>query len=147
MNRILNLLAWGAVAVVAALAVLNWSTLTTPAQLDLVIAQVQAPLGVVLLGVTAVLAALFLFTSLQNQIGSLLETRRLFKEVKRVQDLADKAEASRIESLHEHMATEFRQLNERLASIGAGAGGSGEGRQAASNATAEIVALGERERG
>lgn len=125
MNRILNLIAWGAVAVVAALAVLNWPALTAPASLDLVVAQVRLPLGAALLGVTAALAALFLVASLQNQIGSLLETRRLLKEVKRVQDLADKAEASRIESLHEHIATEFRQLNERLASMGrdANAGG------------------------
>ncbi len=147
MNRILNLLAWGAVVVIAALAVLNWSTLTAPAPLDLVIAQVQAPLGVVLLGVTAVLAAMFLVASLQNQIGSLLETRRLLKEIKRVQDLADKAEASRVESLHEHMATEFRQLNERIASLGAQSAAADEKRQAGSHSRADVVALGDRERG
>lgn len=141
MNRILNLLAWGAAAVIAALAVLNWSVLTTPASLDLVIAKVQVPLGAALLGVTAALAALFLVASLQNQIGSLLETRRLLKEVKRVQDLADKAEASRIESLHEHIAREFRDLNERLASMGAAGG------QPPTSVPAAVVTLGDRERG
>lgn len=147
MGRVLNLLAWGAVAVIVALSALNWSVLAAPAQLDLVIAHVQVPLGVTLLGVTAVLAALFLVASLQNQIGSLLETRRLFKEVKRVQDLADRAEASRIESLHEHLASEFRQLNERLDSLGAAAGAAAKDRQAASPVSAEAAALGERDRG
>ncbi|MBK6981885.1 MAG: LapA family protein [Betaproteobacteria bacterium] len=114
MKRVTNLLAWGVVAIIGALAVLNWSTLTAPAPLNLVIAQVQAPLGVVLLGLAAMLAGLFLIASLGNQIGSLLETRRLLKEIQRVQELADKAEVSRIESLHRLIADEFRSLHERL---------------------------------
>jgi len=118
MKRVTNLLAWGVVAVIGALAVLNWSTLTAPAPLNLVIAQVQAPLGVVLLGVAAVMAGLFLVASLGNQIGSLMETRRLLKEIQRVQELADKAEVSRIESLHRLIADEFRALNERLEASG-----------------------------
>jgi uncharacterized integral membrane protein len=117
MNRWSNLLAWGAVAIVAALAVLNWSTLMAPAPLNLVVAQVQAPLGVVMLGLTAVLVALFFVAYLRNQIGSLLETRKLLKEVQRVHDLADQAEASRIESLHKLIGTEFRLLNERLGPV------------------------------
>jgi uncharacterized integral membrane protein len=119
MNRWSNLLAWGAVAVVAALAVLNWSTLMAPAPLNLVVAQVEAPLGVVMLGLTTVLVALFFVAYLRNQIGSLLETRKLLKEVQRVHDLADQAEASRIESLHKLISTEFRLLNERLGSVAA----------------------------
>ena len=114
MKRVANLLTWGAVAIVAALAVLNWTTLMAPAPLNLVVANIQAPLGVVMLGIAAVLAAMFFIASLGNQIGSLLETRRLLKEIQRVQDLADKAEASRIESLHRLVATEFRLLNDRL---------------------------------
>lgn len=116
MNRVSNLLAWGAVAVVAALSALNWPTLMAPAPLDLVVAQVQAPLGVVMLGLAAVLVALFFVAYLRNQIGSLIETRRLLKEVQRAHDLADQAEASRIENLHRLIATEFRLLNERLGS-------------------------------
>ena len=99
---------------VAALAVLNWSTLMAPAPLNLVVAQVQAPLGVVMLGLAAVLVALFFVAYLRNQIGSLLETRKLLKEVQRVHDLADQAEASRIQNLHQLISTEFRLLNERL---------------------------------
>ncbi len=122
MKRVTNLLAWGVVAIIGAFAVLNWSTLTAPAPLNLVIAQVQAPLGVVMLGLAAVLAGLFLIASLGNQIGSLLETRRLLKEIQRVQELADKAEVSRIESLHRLIADEFRSLNERLDSTRPAAG-------------------------
>jgi len=119
MRRLSNLLAWGALAIVAALVVLNWPTLMIPAPLNLGVAQFDAPLGVVMLAVAAVLLALFLLAYLLNQIGALLETRRLLREIQRVQDLADKAEASRIENLHQLIATEFRLLNERFSSIAA----------------------------
>lgn len=114
MKRVIGLLAWGTVAIVAALASLNWPTMMAEAPLDLVVARVQVPLGVVLLGVAGVLVALFFVAYLRTQIESLLEARRLLKEIQRVQDLADKAEASRIESLQRLIASEFRMLNERL---------------------------------
>lgn len=126
MQRISSLLAWLAVAVVAGLATLNWSTLMVLAPLDLVVAQIQAPLGVVLLGVAGVLVALFFVAYLRNQIGSLLETRRLLKEIQRVQELADKSESSRIDNLQHLMVTEFRQLNERLNAVTAATAAKGE---------------------
>jgi uncharacterized integral membrane protein len=119
MRRFTNLLVLLALVLVGALAALNWSTLTASAPLDLVVAQIQAPLGVVMLGVAGVLTALFFVAYLRNQIESLLETRRLLKEIQRVQDLADKAEASRLENVHQLIATEFRLLNERLDAISA----------------------------
>ncbi len=116
MKRISNILAWGALAILAALSVLNWNTLSAQAPLDLVAWQIQAPLGIVLLGVAGVMLALFMVAYLYNQIGSLMETRKLLKEIQRVQELADKAEASRIENLHQLISTEFRLLNERIGS-------------------------------
>lgn len=116
MKRVTNLLAWGALAIVAALCALNWPTLMAPAPLDLVLWKVDAPLGVVLIAMAGVLLAFFMVAYLHNQIGSLLETRKLLKEIQRVQALADKAEASRIENLHQLIATEFRLLNERMGS-------------------------------
>lgn len=116
MKRISNLVAWGLLAVVAALCVLNWPTLMQPAPIDLVVWQIEAPLGAVLLGVAGLLLALFLIAYLHNQIGSLLETRKLLKEIHRMQDVADKAEASRVENLHQLISTEFRKLNERIGS-------------------------------
>lgn len=116
MKRVSNLLAWGALVIVAALCVLNWHTLMATAPLDMVVWQGDAPLGLVLLAVAGVLLAFFLFAYLSNQISSLLEHRKLLKEIQRVQALADKAEASRMENLHRLIATEFRLLNERLGS-------------------------------
>jgi uncharacterized integral membrane protein len=114
MKRASTLIALLAAGLVAILSVLNWPTLTAPAPLDLVVAQVQAPLGVVMLGLSVVLVALFLVAYLSNQIGTLMESRKLLKEIQRVQELADKAEASRLDKLQQQMSTEFRQLNERF---------------------------------
>jgi len=109
-----TLFAWAVAALVAALVALNWSTLMVSAPLNLVVAQIEAPLGIVMLGVSGVLLALFFVAYLRHQIGSMLEARRLMKEIQRAQDLADKAESSRVENLHHLIATEFRLLNERL---------------------------------
>ncbi|MCB2042767.1 MAG: LapA family protein, partial [Rhodoferax sp.] len=99
----------------AALCFLNWQTLAAVAPLDLVVWQGDAPLGIVLLAMAGVLLVFFLFAYLNNQISSLLENRKLLKEIQRVQALADKAEASRMENLHQLISTEFRLLNERIA--------------------------------
>lgn len=114
MKRVSKLLAWGALAIVAALCALNWHTLSATAPLDMVVWQGEAPLGLVLLAVAGVLLAFFLIAYLSNQISSLLEQRKLLKEIQRVQALADKAEASRMENLQRLIATEFRLLHERL---------------------------------
>lgn len=114
MSRTSTLLAWLCAAIVAVLVFRNWSSLMAPAPLDLIVAQVQAPLGVVILSLAAALVALFGIAYLHHRIGTLIETRKQLKEVQRLQDLADKAEASRIENLHRLISTEFRLLNERL---------------------------------
>jgi hypothetical protein len=117
MQRLTNWLAWVAVAVIAGLAALNWSILVTPAPIDLLVARIEAPLGLVMLGLTALLVALFLVATLRNQISALLENRRLLKEIQRVQSVADEAEASRMKALQRLIETEFRRIDERLNSL------------------------------
>lgn len=114
MKKLTTGLAWVVLALVAALAALNWSTLMQPAPLNLLLIDIQAPLGLVMLGVTGILVALFGLAYMHGQIGQLLETRRLLKEIQRVQGLADQAEASRVAQLSEQMTREFARLHERL---------------------------------
>jgi uncharacterized integral membrane protein len=114
MKKLTTALAWLLLALVAALAALNWATLMQPAPINLLLIDIQAPLGLVMLGVTAILVALFGLAYMHGQIGQLLETRRLLKEIQRVQGLADQAEASRVGQLSEQMTREFARLHERL---------------------------------
>lgn len=114
MARISHWLAWSAVALIVVFSGLNWTALTTPTSLNLLVTQIDAPIGVILLSLTAVFVALFFVATLYTSISNLMESRRMLKELRRVQEVADKAEASRMENMHHMIATEFRLLNERL---------------------------------
>ena len=102
---------------IAALAFANWPTLATPTQINLLVTRLEAPLGLLMLALTAALFLVFIAVTLRGQLGSLLESRRLLKDVQSLQSLADQAEDSRIESLRQLIATEFRQLNDRVSSL------------------------------
>ena len=121
--RSLFLLVLGAV-IVTFIAV-NWAAMTAPAHLNLLFTEVDAPLGVVLLGLMAVLAVAFVSVLAYTQGAVLLETRRHTKEMAAQRELADKAEASRFTELRAHLDEETARLtaaftensNEMLARI------------------------------
>ena len=87
------------VLLIAALAALNWGTLATPVPVWLGFMTVSAPLGLMMLGLTVVLAAFFLVYVLYLHSSVLFETKRHTKEMQVQRDLADKAEASRFTEL------------------------------------------------
>ena len=87
------------VLLIAALAALNWSTLSAPTDVWLGFMTVSAPLGLIMLGLTVVLAAFFLVYVLYLHSSVLIDTKRHTKEMQAQRDLADKAEASRFTEL------------------------------------------------
>ena len=99
-----------ALVVLALFALLNWTAFTTPTTLSVGFAEVQAPLGLIMLTVTAVVSALFLFYIVVQQAGVIMETRRNTKELNAQRDLADKAEASRFSELRTFLDTELRKM-------------------------------------
>lgn len=90
-----------------------------PTTLSFIFATVQAPLGLILLAATAVLAVLFLAFIVTMQTSVMMETRRLHKEVESQRKLADQAEASRFTELHNYLEVELRQLAQQNASTAA----------------------------
>ena len=87
------------VAAIAALAALNWHTLSALTVVSLGVMTVEAPLGLIMLGLTILLAAFFLVYVLSLQGSVLMDTRRHTKEMQVQRELADKAEASRFTEL------------------------------------------------
>ena len=87
------------VLLIAALAALNWGTLSAPTDVWLGFMTVSAPLGLIMLGLTVVLAAFFLVYVLYLHSSVLIDTKRHTKEMQAQRDLADKAEASRFTEL------------------------------------------------
>jgi uncharacterized integral membrane protein len=90
--------------------VANWPALSAPAPINLLVTEVQGPLGLVILGLGAVLIALFVLLVLSLQASVLLETRRQSRELSAQRELADKAEASRFTELRQMLEQEFATL-------------------------------------
>ena len=107
--RIRTLLLLLVLATVAAFSVLNWSVFVTPTTLSLGVASVQAPLGLVMLGLLIFLIAFFLAYVVYLQSTVLLDSRRHTRELQTNRDLADKAEASRFTELREFLDAGLKQ--------------------------------------
>jgi biopolymer transport protein ExbB/TolQ len=99
-----------ALAALALFAALNWAAFMAPTTLSLGFAEVNAPLGLIMLVATGVVAALFLLYIVFQQAGVILETRRYAKELKSHRDLADSAEASRFTELRNFLEAELRRI-------------------------------------
>ena len=102
---------------IAALATLNWVTLATPTIISLGFIDVTAPLGLLMLGLTAALAVFFLVYVLYLQSSVLLETRRHTRELTVQRDLADKAEASRFTELRGFLDAQEQKRTTRHAEL------------------------------
>lgn len=98
-------------------ALINWTAFSTPTTLNLGVAMVTAPLGLVMLGIVALLAVMYVVSVVAVQSIALLEGRRLTRDLEAQRALADKAEASRFTELRAAMDTELqrqRQLHDEL---------------------------------
>lgn len=105
------------VLLIAALAALNWGLLVQPTVMSLGFMQVTAPLGLVMLGLTALLAVASLAYVFYLQGSVMLETRRHSKEMQVQRDLADKAEASRFTELRTYLDAQEQARSARNAEL------------------------------
>lgn len=97
------------VLAIAVLAALNWPALATPSLVSLGIMVFEAPLGLIMLSLTALLAVFFVAYVLSLQGSVLMETRRHAKEMQVQRELADRAEASRFTELRSFLDTQHQQ--------------------------------------
>lgn len=96
--------------VISVFAAINWGAFTTPTTLSLLFGVIQAPLGLIMLGLTALLAALFVLFAIFLQASALLDARRHEKELQSMRELAEHAESSRFSKLHEFLEKETQTL-------------------------------------
>ncbi len=95
---------------IATFVALNWSAFISPTNLSLGVGTVQAPLGLVMLGLLVLLTVTFLVFATYLKTSVLLESRRHFQELHSARELAEKAEASRFTELHEFLETELKRV-------------------------------------
>ena len=104
-------------AFIAVFAAVNWSVIMAPTTVSLIVADIQAPLGLLLLGITVMITALFLIFVAYLQTGVLLEARRHSRELQTQRDLADKAEASRFTDLRNYLDLELRKVADQVTGV------------------------------
>lgn len=107
LRTVLIVLVLGLLAVFTAF---NWTAFVAPTVLTIGFATVEAPLGLILLGVVAAITALFLLYVVFLQSASLMEGRRHGRELQAQREIADRAEASRFEQLRAAMEAELEQV-------------------------------------
>ena len=100
---------------VALFAALNWTAFVAPTTLSFGVAEVQAPLGLILLGLLVLLTAVFLIYLVYLQTTVILEWRRHQKALEAQRELADQAEASRFTELRAHLDTRLTEIEGSLA--------------------------------
>ncbi|MCP2936069.1 hypothetical protein NK983_25610, partial [Salmonella enterica subsp. enterica serovar Typhimurium] len=101
----------------AAFVIANWHVLAAPVEVSLLVATINAPAGVILLGGTALLLVLLGAYTLSLHTSTLLEARRHAKELREQRLLADQAEASRFTELNAAMQKEFADLRVELQKV------------------------------
>ena len=110
LRTLLILIVVGAVAIFSAI---NWKAFMAPTTLSVVFANVEAPLGLILLAAIGLLTLLFLLYVAYLQSAILMENRRNARELQAQRELAEQAEASRISQLRSFLESELRRLGEK----------------------------------
>lgn len=100
----------------AAFAALNWTALKAPGRLDVGFTTIDAPLGLVMLGITAAVIVAFLVFIVYLESVVLLDMRRAARDLRAQRDLAEQAEASRLADLRTFIAAELAQVRTALES-------------------------------
>ncbi|RJP69267.1 MAG: hypothetical protein C4535_07450 [Comamonadaceae bacterium] len=91
---------------IAGFVALNFEQILQPTALNFGFTEVLAPLGLVLLGMLALVLVVFLAALVYYQTLHLMEVRRITREATEQRHLADKAEASRFTELRQYLQTE-----------------------------------------
>jgi hypothetical protein len=98
---------------VIAFVIINWGMLGTLVAVSFGFAQVTVPLGLVLLGVTLLLVAVFFAALLRVQLKVLAAHRGHTAELRSQRELVENAEASRFTDLRQYLQQELAALREQ----------------------------------
>jgi len=95
---------------IGAFTLLNWPVIMTPTTLSLGVVDIQAPLGLLMLGLMVAMLSVFLVYVLYLQTTVMFDARAHAKELQSNRKLADQAEASRFTELRTFLDTEFKRM-------------------------------------
>ena len=93
-----NILLIFILSVLVIFAAINWSAIVEPTSISLIFTTVQAPLGLILLTITALLAVFFLTFVVYMQSSILMERQRLSRDLETQRQLANHPRSGYAES-------------------------------------------------
>jgi len=99
-------------ALVTAFTFANWSAITAPTQVSILVARIEAPLGLIQLALLVIVVVVLLTAMVFQQVGLIREARRFAKELAAQRALADQAEASRFTELRKYLDTRLDRLDQ-----------------------------------
>ncbi len=99
---------------VSVFAVLNWSVIMAPTTLSMVFTNIEAPLGLIMLGLIILLVMLFLTFIVYLQANIMADRRRMSRELDTQRELANQAEASRFNELRSFLEQAFKTQNQTV---------------------------------
>jgi hypothetical protein len=102
---------------VGAFAALNWDAIIAPAPLSVLVTTVEAPLGLILLCMMALLAVVALGFALHIRTMMLVESRQHARTTQELRRLAEQAEASRLTELQHFLENELRNQTNQTAEV------------------------------
>ena len=102
------------VLVIVLLATFNWQALSMATPVSVGFTTFEAPLGLIMLCLTTLLAIFFVAYVVTLQGSVLMETRRHNKEMVVQRELADKAEASRFTELRTVLELRHQEVQQQL---------------------------------
>lgn len=92
----------------------NWTTLTTPLPVSLLVTRVEVPVGLVLLGVTVGLAIVFFAGALFDRAGQLREVRHLEKQLEKARARLDARQIEEIAEVRDAVQAWGSSLEQRI---------------------------------
>ncbi len=110
MARLINLILIIVMVALVIFSAINWQAIMTPVSLSFLFGEAEAPLGLILLAATGLLALLFLGFVVYMQSSTLMIRRKLNREAEEKRKLAEEAETSRITELRTYLETELKQI-------------------------------------
>ena len=92
----------------------NWTGIVAPVPVNLLVKQVEAPLGLIIFVVLGLLLVAWIIWSFLQQAAALVDIRKAYKEARTNKQLAENAEQSRIQASTKTLSQEFAELNTQL---------------------------------
>ncbi len=97
------------ILVIAGFAAINWNAFSAPTTLSLAVTTIEAPLGLIMLGATVLLAMIALVFAAYLKTTMLVASHNHSREMQALRKLADQSEASRLTELQRVLESESQK--------------------------------------